>query len=130
MCSITKKKLAKITHPGLNKVIGDKNVEKLADPGGLFPNDPAAQETPEDKPIQYLSNFWLDGTGTSRGVIGRNNLRMDLTGQSQRIPVVASQYDTSQEPSTLPPTSNLPSANPPVGGGGGYRNVRAALLAI
>lgn len=117
MCSITKKTISKITHPGLSHVLGDKVVDKLADPGNLFPKDPAAAETPEDKPVQYLSNFWLDGTGTSRGTVGRNNLRMDLNGRTQRIPVVASQYDTSQEPSTLPPSPTLPTANPPSAGG-------------
>lgn len=47
---------------------------------------PKAPETKE-KPLQYLTNVWLDGTGASQGVIGRNSLRMDLGGPAQRVPV-------------------------------------------
>lgn len=47
---------------------------------------PKAPETKE-KPLQYLTNVWLDGTAASQGVVGRNSLRMDLGGPAQRVPV-------------------------------------------
>lgn len=103
MCSVTKSKLAKITHPGLDKVLGKKTVEKLADPLNLFPNAPEVKET-DEKTVQYMSNVWVDGAASSAG-IQRNNLRMDLGSAKPaplRLPVVAAQAPAPAAPQSTP----------------------------
>lgn len=74
---------------------------------------PKAPETKE-KPLQYLTNVWLDGTAASQGVVGRNSLRMDLGGPAQRVPV-----NTNATPAVTPATpAPAPAAavTPPSGG--------------
>lgn len=34
-------------------------------------------QTPQDKPVQYLSNPWLDGAAIGNRASGRNSLRID-----------------------------------------------------
>ncbi|WP_445978431.1 hypothetical protein [Stenotrophomonas muris] len=123
MCNVTKGTLGKITHPGLNKVLGQKTVDKLSDPLNLFPNAPKTEKE-EEKVVQYLSNVWLDGAASSEGIT-RNALRMDLgSGQKPtvRLPVVATPVETPM-PSPTPPSG----LGMRTGGGSPWRNVQTQL---